>query len=137
MVEIAFILGSFIVPLIVSLVVCILVLGRVYVNTIQPLIKQAEEGQAAVDKVVKTGMSAMGHKSGEVRLDNALEKMVAGDLIDQFSEIEAILSLVSPDTAAALRENPEKALKMIERYKDFIPLLSGESAPQKQIEYDL
>lgn len=129
--------SSIIAPLLVSFVVCILVLGRVYINQIQPLVDQAEANQASIEAAVKKAMTAMGAKSVEVRQDKALEKMISADLLEQFPEVEMILGLVSPKTAEALQENPEQALRIIERYKDFIPLLSGKTPGQAQIEYDL
>lgn len=138
MVEIAFIIGSFVVPLGVSLLVCLIVLGRVYKTTIEPLVILTNEGQEKLDAAVKTAMSAMGTKSGQVRQTNQLEKDIAGDLMDQLPEVEMILELLSPDTANSIRENPEKALRLLERYKDFIPLFTGAAGPKKQeIVYDL
>lgn len=131
------IFSSLVVPIVVSLIVCVLVLGRVYLTQIEPLVKMAEANQAAVEAAVKKAMTAMGIKSGEVRQDKALEQLVATDIMAQYPEIEIVLGLVSPETADALRENPEQALRMIERYKAFLPALSGKTPGQQQIQYDL
>ena len=136
MVNYTLILVSVLVPIVVSIVVCILVLGRVFVNQIKPLIEQVQTIQDEADHAIKTGMSAMGQKSIQVRQDNKLEKMVAKDLLEQFPEIEIILNLVSPATAEEILDKPERALRLIDRYKEFLPFLTGGQQQQK-IEYDL
>jgi len=92
--------------------------------------------QYEASKAIKTGMSAMGDKGKQVQQDGALEKMVAKDILDQFPEIEIILGLVSPQTAEAIREHPERAMRLLDRYKDIIPLLTGGAAAKQQITYE-
>ena len=136
MVELMTVLSQVVVPLVVSLLACILVLGRVYVRTLKPLVEQVQTIQYEASKAIKTGMSAMGDKGKQVQQDGALEKMVAKDILDQFPEIEIILGLVSPQTAEAIREHPERAMRLLDRYKDIIPLLTGGAAAKQQITYE-
>lgn len=139
MVNYQYIASSILVPLIVSFIVCVVVLGRVYVNQLQPLLDQAEVNNAAIESAVKKAMTAMGEKSATVRGDKALEKMVAGDLLDQFPEVDMILGLVSPTTREAILENPEQAFRLLERYQGLLEFLPGAQGKklEKISDYDL
>ena len=126
MVEIVLIIRSVLVPLLVAGLVSFLSVGWIYVYRMKPLLGIAED-------VMKKSMSALGTKSGQVRLEKSVEKAVAGDLMkSQAPELEFILQLLSPDTRELIEDNPEAALKIAQRLGLFN--LGG---AQKQTEYDL
>ena len=133
MVDIWVILRSYLVPLIVNTLVTITILGFVYIKRIQPLLENAEEVFKNADKVIKTGMSAMGTKSGIVRGDKAMEKAVAGDILaSKMPEIKAFLELASPDTLEMFEENPDGLLKIVQKYGHYIGLsLDGAGSTQE------
>jgi len=90
---------------------------------------------------ISSGMSALAAKSGDVRAEKALEKAVAGDILDQFPEIVMLLNQLSPETADMVRKNPQMALNLIQRYKPlidkFLPMLIGEKEGAAPGQYDL
>jgi len=109
MVNYPYLIGSFIVPALVAGLVSFLAVGWVYVNRMKPVMEVA-------DKAIKTGMSAMGSKSGQVRLEKSIEKAVAGDLMTaQVPELELLLGLLSPDTRELVQNNPEAVLAIAQR----------------------
>lgn len=90
---------------------------------------------------ISRGMSALGAKSGDVRAERALEKAVAGDILDQFPEVVVLLNQLSPETADMVRKNPQMALNLIQRYKPlidkFLPMLTGGKEGAAPEQYDL
>ena len=90
---------------------------------------------------ISGGMSALGVKSGDVRAEKALEKAVAGDILDQFPEVVMLLNQLSPETADMVRKNPQMALNLIQRYKPlidkFLPMLTGGKEGATPEQYDV
>ena len=126
MVEIVLIIRSVLVPLLVAGLVSFLSVGWIYVYRMKPLLGMAED-------VMKKSMSALGTKSGQVRLEKSIEKAVAGDLMKaQIPELELLLSLLSPDNRDLVEDNPEAVLAIAKRL-GFLNL----GGAQKQPEYDL
>lgn len=130
MVNIWFIVRSYIVPLLLTTLVNFIALGWVYKNRLEPLITEAQNA-------LKTGMSAMGQKSGVVRNQQAFDKELAGGIVDQYPELEMALELLNPDLAEKVKDNPSMALNFLQRYGPMLGInLTGKGA-QTQQEYDL
>lgn len=78
------------------------------------------------DKAISAGMSALGKMSGDNRTMRAMEKGIAGDLMNaQMPEVIAILEQLSPETADMIKENPEIAIKLMEKYQPLIDKFIG------------
>jgi len=92
-------------------------------------------------EAISRGMSALGVKSGDVRAEKALEKAVAGDILNQFPEVMMLLNQLSPETADMVRKNPQMAMNLIQRYKPiidkFLPMITGRGEAGANPEYDL
>ena len=101
-----------------------------------------EEKYSDAARAVKTGMAALGVKSGEVRGEKALENAVFSDILAEYPEIQIGLEILSPDTAAMIEENPARAAKMLIRWgpliKEIIPQIAGRAgeSAQKRQEWD-
>lgn len=88
--------------------------------------------------MMKAAASALGTKSGQARQIKKMEKSMGDDLITRFPEIEIVLEYFSPETAEMMRENPERALTLITRWKPIIESFLGVGTKQTQkVEYDL
>ena len=108
---------SFLVPLAVNALVTLLLVGWVYTYRMVPLFDLVQEKIEVAEKAIKTGMSAMGQKSGQVRLDASVEGAVAKDMLNaQLPEAEFFLSLLSADTRELVEDNPEAVLRLAAKY---------------------
>jgi len=133
MVKLPFDVGSVIVSWLLFLVSLVVLWVRA-----KPHVELAMETLAEAQNAIKTGMSAMGKRSVEVRQERALERDIASDLMDSYPEIQALLEYLSPDLAEQVTENPEAALRVIERYEPLLARLgiNLKGAPQEQKTWD-
>jgi len=136
MVNVSFVLRSYVVPIMVNALVTLFLVGWVYVYRMQPLFDKLTAKLAEAERAVKTGMSAMGAKSGQVRLDATVEKAVASDMLNaQLPEAEFFLNLLSADTRELVEDNPEAILRLVAKY--FPDKLRNVGQQQPQVQYDL
>lgn len=114
-------LSSILVPALISIIACAGTLIIVARTWLVPLLMEVIDTKLEhTDEMMKAGASAMGKASVNSRNEAKLEKLVIGDIMAEYPEIEMMLDYFSPETADMLREHPEKALKLLIRYK---PLL--------------
>ena len=104
-----FIVGSLLVPAVVGAVFSFLAVGWIYQYRMKPLMEVAE-------KAIKQGMSAMGTKSGQVRLEAGIERAVSKDLMTaQLPELELIMGMLSPETRELVEQNPQAVMALAQR----------------------
>ena len=121
---------SYMVPLAFNLLINFMLLGWLYKNRLEPMINEAQNA-------IKTGMSAMGAKSGIVRNQQAFDKDIAGGIVEQYPELKMVLELLNPDLAEKVEQNPAMALSFLQRYGPMLGInLSGKGAEQSET-YDL
>lgn len=95
-----------------------------------------EKTQEANDAITK-GMSALGNKGRESRDANKMEKMMVSDIMEEYPLLQMAIDFFSPDTAELIEENPERALKIMMRYKPIIDELLGTQQGSAREIYDL
>jgi len=106
------------------------------------LLGVVEEKYGDAKAAISRGMSALGEKSGEVRLEKKLENAVFSDIMAEYPEIQMGLEILSPGTAELIEDNPAMAAKMLIRWgpllKDLIASISGKRGKSagKQKEFD-
>lgn len=98
------------------LAVNFLCVGWVYKARLEPLISSYEKAAKEAEKAIKTGMSAMGTRSGEVRNQKAFDREMGESILGQYPEVELVLDMLSPDMAEKIREDPTLALNWMNRY---------------------
>jgi len=84
------------------------------------LIAIFEEKYETADKAIRSGYSAMGVKSVQIKKDKAMTKKIGEVVLDEYPEILAVAEQISPDLVEMIEEDPETALRLIDRY---LPLL--------------
>lgn len=112
--------------LIIAITLVIVFLG--YRRFIYPTLSESLEALAVVleratvaERAIKTGMSALGVSSQEKAAFSDLENEVLSEVIEKnFPEVQYLLEQVSPDLAERLRENPEQAVKLYEKYEPIL-----------------
>ena len=131
--------SSVVVNVVFTLTACIPVLYIVFKRLIIPVIEGVIDLKIQnTQDMMKAAASALGTKSGEARQLKKMEKKMGEDLINQFPEIDMILEYFSPDTADMMRENPERALVLIARWKPIIESFLGvQTGATQKTDYDL
>jgi len=133
------VLGSYLVPLAFNALITFMMVGWVYMYRMKPIIDKANAAIEVGSEAVKSGMSAMGQKSGQVRNQKAFDSEIAGGIVDQYPELEMVLEMLSPDLMDKVRENPAMALNFLQRYGPMLGINLGKGgAPAADTEtYDL
>lgn len=90
-----------------------------------------EEKLKDSQNMMKAAASALGNKSVESREMKKMEKMMVGDIMEQYPEIEMALEYFSPDTADLIRKHPQRALTLLTRYKPIIDQILGRDTEGK------
>ena len=96
----------------------------------------AEKTQEA-NEAIKRGMSSMGDLGREAKDMKKMEKMMITDIMEEYPELEMALEYFSPDTADMIKKHPERALKLLARYKPLIDAFLGSNPEQTREIYDL
>jgi len=97
--------------------------------------KKTKEANEAITK----GMSALGDKGRQARDTKKMEKMMLTDILAEYPEIQIALDFFNPELADEIRENPEIALRIVQKYKPIIDeILKGRqgSTARREI-YDI
>ena len=101
------------------------------------LITTIDEKTQEANEAITRGMSSMGDKGSETRDINKMEKMMVTDIMEEYPEIEIALEYFSPETAELIKKHPERALKLLTRYKPIIDAFMGVTPTQAREIYDL
>ena len=118
-----------IINVIFTVIVVFVLIRKVAVPVLtQLIVDKTEETQ----NMMKAAASALGNKSVEAREMKKMEKMMVGDIMEQYPEIEMALEYFSPDTADLIRKHPQRALTLLTRYKPIIDQILGREGAQKQ-----
>lgn len=120
---------SVLINVIFTVIVVYLLIRRVAVPILTAIIEEKLED---TQKMMKAAASAMGNKSVEAREMKKMEKMMVGDIMEQYPEIEMALEYFSPDTADLIRKHPQRALTLLTRYKPIVDQILGREGAQKQ-----
>lgn len=104
--------------LIITVILTIVVGGKIYARYIQP---ELVEALGDAQKAVKNLASLAGIKSQEYSSSKSIEKSVARDIIEkQIPELELVKTFVSPATwdeiNDTLENNPEAVIQLWEKY---------------------
>ena len=101
--------------------------------------------------LIGKAMSILQRFSSDKRMDNKFNKLTAedvdkaaegqklimGDLLNQFPEVKMVLEHFSPETVEWLEDNPMAALRLIQRYLPFIQQFMGLTKSKKVEEYNV
>lgn len=101
------------------------------------LITTIDEKTQEANEAITRGMASMGDKGRETRDINKMEKMMVTDIMEEYPEIEIALEYFSPETAELIKKHPERALKLLTRYKPIIDAFMGVNPAQAREIYDL
>ena len=94
------------------------------------LISLFDEKYETADQAMKKGYSAMGLKSVQIKKEKVMSKKIAENILKEYPEIIAVAEQISPDMVEMIENDPETALRLVDRYlpllKKFFPeLLKG------------
>jgi len=84
-----------------------------------------DEKTKDTQNMMRAAASTMGNKSVEAREIQKMEKMMTGDILETYPELEIALEYFSPETAEMIKKHPERALTLIARYKPILEQLLG------------
>jgi len=101
------------------------------------LITTIDEKTKEANEAISRGMSSMGDVGRETRDIKKMEKMMVTDIMEEYPEIEIALEYFSPETAELIKKHPERALKLLTRYKPIIDAFMGVKPEQAREIYDL
>jgi hypothetical protein len=118
-----------IINVIFTVIVVFVLIRKVAVPVLTALIEDKTE---ETQNMMKAAASALGNKSVEAREMKKMEKMMVGDIMEQYPEIEMALEYFSPDTADLIRKHPQRALTLLTRYKPIIDQILGREGAQKE-----
>ena len=113
------------------------ILIRYSLKKFNPLISKAFSIMQTIG--LKTRMDNKFNKVTAEDVDKAAEgqKLIMGDLLNQFPEIKMVLEHFSPETVEWLEDNPMAALRLIQRYMPFIQQFMGLTKGKKAEEYNV
>ena len=119
-------IGSLVVSGLLSLIITTVTMFIAMKKVIAPgLIGLFEEKYATADAAMKKGFSAMGLKSVQIKKEQVMTKKIGVAILEEYPEILAVAEQISPDLVVLIEEDPETALKLIDRYlpllKKFVP----------------
>ncbi|GAI58709.1 unnamed protein product [marine sediment metagenome] len=124
-------IGSLVASGLLSIIVTAVTIFIAMKKVIAPgLIALFEEKYEVAEKAIKSGYSAMGVKSVQIKKEKAMTKRIGEVVLEEYPEILAVAEQISPDLVEMIEEDPETALKLVDRYlpllKKFFPdLLKG------------
>lgn len=99
--------------LIVTVVVIIISMKRIILPAMENLFAEKYE---TAEGAIKRGFSAMGVKSQEIQREKHMEEAITEGIFEQYPEILAVASKVSPDLVELMEEDPVTALRLAKRY---------------------
>lgn len=92
------------------------------------------------DAAISSGMTALSQKGVETREIKRMEKAIFSELLDQYPEVKLAIETFSPETAESLKENPQQAAIMLERYlplaEKLFPKLFQQRDKSEESKYD-
>ena len=118
----------------VSIAAIIIVFRLLIAPTLTAMI---DEKTKEANEAIKRGMSSMGDMGRESKDIKKMEKMMITDIMEEYPELEMALEYFSPDTADMIKKHPERALKLLARYKPLIDAFMGTNPEQTREIYDL
>ena len=119
---------SVLINLIFTIIVVLVLIKRVALPLFTAII---EEKLQDSKNMMSAAASALGNKSVEARELKKMEKMMVGDIMEQYPEIEIALEYFSPETADMIRKHPARALTLLNRYKPIIDQVLGRDPESK------
>lgn len=129
MLDYSYIVVSALLSLIVTTVTMLIVSKRIIYPS---MIAIFEEKYATAEGAIKKGFSALGTRSAQVRKEKAMSKEITEHVLEEYPEILAVAERISPDLVEMIEEDPETALRLVDRY---LPLLK-KFFPDLLAEYD-
>jgi len=121
-----------------SIVVSITALIIAFRYAISPaIITLIEDKTKEANEAISRGMSSMGNVGREAKDIKKMEKLMVTDIMEEYPEIELALEYFSPETAELIKKHPERALKLLTRYKPLIDAFMGVNPAQTREIYDL
>ncbi len=130
-------IGSLVASGLLSIIITSVTLFIAMKKVIVPsLLGVFEEKYETADKAIKKGFSAMGIKSVQIKADKVMTKKIGEAILTEYPEILAVAEQISPDIVVLIEEDPETALRLIDRYlpllKKFFPeLLKGYASDEE------
>lgn len=132
MLDISLIGASVLINVIFTIIVVLVLIKKVAVPVLTAIIeKKIEDTQ----DMMKAAASAMGKTGVEAKGMKKMEKMMVGDIMEQYPEIEMALEYFSPDTAEMIKKHPQRALTLLTRYKPLIDQILGRDEGSKPFQY--
>jgi len=124
-------LNYFVVSALLSLIVTVVTMIVAMKKIIEPgLVALFDEKYATAEGAIKKGFSALGQRSVQVRKEKAMSKEITEHVLEEYPEILAVAERISPDLVEMIEEDPETALRLVDRYlpllKKFFPDLLSE-----------
>jgi len=130
-------LGSIGIPIALSLITTAATMIIVSKQYLVPLmIGIIDEKTKDTQNMMKAAASTMGNKSVEAREIKKMEKMMTGDIMEQYPELEIALEYFSPETAEMIKKHPDRALTLIARYKPILEQILGGDIEAKKNPWD-
>lgn len=120
--DIRLIIVQTLISIILPAVVVVLVAKLSILPAISTLI---DEKLLGMSNVTKAAASVLGSQGVDVKQLKKMEKMVMGDLLEQYPEIELALDRFSPETADYMRNNPKAALILMQRWGPYLEKFMG------------
>jgi len=108
-----------------SLVLSVVINLVLHKKRVQPTLDEINAMLPAAERALKTGMSALGQKSADLKLEKRIEGMLYDSLIDQYPEIKMILEQLSPELLEEIEQNPRVLQGLMERWAPMIKQLTG------------
>ncbi|GAI00853.1 unnamed protein product [marine sediment metagenome] len=114
-------IGSLVASGLLSLIITAVTMLVVMKKVIAPgLLGLFEEKYETANQAIKKGYSAMGVKSVQIKKEKVMAEKVGKVVLNEYPEILAVAEQISPDLVEMIEEDPETALRLVDRY---LPLL--------------
>ncbi|GAG79302.1 unnamed protein product [marine sediment metagenome] len=126
-------IGSLGVSMVLNIIIVIIMLFVAIKKAIIPVLEAViDEKTKETQNMMKAAASSLGQKSGEARQLKKMEKMMIGDIMEQYPELEMALEYFSPETAEMIKQHPQRAITLIARYKPILDEILGRDNLEKQ-----
>lgn len=133
MLEASTLVVSGLLSLIITVVTMLLVAKRIIYPSMVALF---EEKYATAEGAIKKGFSAMGQRSAQLKKEKKMSEEITGHILEEYPEIMAVAERISPDLVEMIEDDPETALRLVDRYlpllKKFFPDLLAEYEKEGQ-----
>jgi len=131
--------GTSLLSSLVTLVLLYVLWIKLALPVVTEKIEELNKALEVAEVATRTGMSALGAKSGEVRAEGALEDDLFEAVLNRYPELEQLALMVAPDFLERIKENPKAGLALLERYAPFLEKFGMMPGSEKSdaIVYDL